>query len=199
MKISLLFFFLFPHTYLKNSMVYTNNLHTKWLLYYQRFSFSGFELHARQDWQVMAPNTHHSLFRYAILCILTCITKKLQAIYMYGRSAYWMTVLLSKMSIFCIRAASEIWLASYGSKHTSQSLFNMPFVHTYMHNLKTTGCIWTIYIIKWLLYYLRHYVTGELQPQTGITVVLWYNIVCILQALHTSLFCGQLHITTKRT
>ena len=46
--------------------------------------------------------------------------------------------LLSEMSIFWTRAACELWLANNGSKHALQSLFNMPFMHTYTHHMKTT-------------------------------------------------------------
>ena len=39
-------------------------------------------------------------------------------------------------------------MASYGSKHASQSLSEKPFVHTSTHNLKTTVRIWTSCISK---------------------------------------------------
>ena len=32
------------------------------------------------------------------------------------------------------------------TKHTSQSLSNMPVARTFRHNLRTMGCIWTFYI-----------------------------------------------------
>ena len=53
-------------------------------------------------------------------------------------STYWMTALLSEMSIFWVRVACEIQLANYmyGSNHTSQFLSDRPFACTYMHNLK---------------------------------------------------------------
>ena len=57
-----------------------------------------------------------------------------------------MTALLSEISIFWVRAVYEIRLASYGSKHALQPRSDTPFVHTYAHNLKTTGCIWMLYI-----------------------------------------------------
>ena len=49
-----------------------------------------------------------------------------------------MTAVLSDMSIFCVRAGCKMQLASYGSKNALQSLSDKPFVHTDMHNLKTT-------------------------------------------------------------
>ena len=42
-------------------MAYTNDLHTKRLLYYRGFSFSVLELHGSLDWLVMSPNVHRSL------------------------------------------------------------------------------------------------------------------------------------------
>ena len=59
-------------------------------------------------------------FSYDILCILTLVTRKLHVV--CERSTYRMTVLLSEMPIFCIRAGCKIWMASYAFKHTSQSL-----------------------------------------------------------------------------
>ena len=69
--------------------------------YYQWYLFSGIELYVRCDRWVIAPNTPHNLFQYDFLCPLTLITRKLQVV--YGRSTYRMTVLLSRMSIFCVR------------------------------------------------------------------------------------------------
>ena len=43
-------------------MVYTNDLHTKRLLYYQGFSFSWLELYASEDQRVMGPNICRGLF-----------------------------------------------------------------------------------------------------------------------------------------
>ena len=42
--------------------MYTGALHIKRLIYYQRSSFSGSELHVSYDWQALAPNTHCGLF-----------------------------------------------------------------------------------------------------------------------------------------
>ena len=77
---------------------------------------------------------------------------------MDGSAVYRMTALLSEVSIFYVRAGCEVWFRSYGSKYTSQSRFDKPFVHTYMQNLKSTGH--TLYMdglhIEWLLCYQRH-------------------------------------------
>ena len=85
---------------------------------------------------------------YNILYVLTLIhvhvTVKVQVV--YGHSTYQTTVLLSEMSIFWVRAVCEIRLVRYGSKHALQSLSDMLFACTFMHNLKTTGRIGTFYI-----------------------------------------------------
>ena len=49
--------------------------------------------------------------------------------------------------LFCVRAGCKIQLASYNSKHTSQSLSDNPFVHSYTQDLKTAGHIWTFSIL----------------------------------------------------
>ena len=54
---------------------------------------------------------------------------------------YRMTVLLTEMPIFRVRAACEVQLVSYGSKYALQSLSSMAFERTFTHNLKTTSCI----------------------------------------------------------
>ena len=92
-----------------------NILQIEWLLYYWRWLFSVLELDARYDWQVMAPNTHRSVFPISHLCILTCIAWKLHVI--YGHSAYWMTALLLETFLEWFRVAWEIWLESYGPRH----------------------------------------------------------------------------------
>ena len=110
---------------------YMQNLHTKQLLYYQRCSF----LKLQYVW----PQTRITV------CFWTPFCAYLHAELETYRS-YQTTALLLKMPIFCLRAACEIWLASYGSKHTLQPLSNTPIVRTYRHNLKTTSCIQTFYI-----------------------------------------------------
>ena len=87
-----------------------NIVHIERLLYCQRCLSSVLELDARCDWQVMAPNTHHSFFLISHLCILTCL--KLQVI--HGCSSYRMTVLLLKTFLMWFRVAWEIHLESHG-------------------------------------------------------------------------------------
>ena len=104
------------------------------------------ELHARYNQQVMDPKHITTSFQYSILCVLTHITLTLQDMHVHGHSTYWMAALLSEMSISCVRSGCKILQVSYGSKHTSQCLFDKAFAHTYVHNLKTAGDIRTFYI-----------------------------------------------------
>ena len=60
-------------------------------------------------------------FQYSIMCILTLAIPTLQVI--YGHSTYQKAALLLEISIFCVRAGCEIWMASHPSKHTSQSVW----------------------------------------------------------------------------
>ena len=83
-------------------------------------------------WKYLTLNFSHLL--YAILCVLTHITWKLQVV--DGCSTYQTTVLLLEMSIFLVTAACVVWLVDYGTKHALQSLSDTPFLHTYKHNVK---------------------------------------------------------------
>ena len=103
----------------------------KWLL------FSVLHLNARFEELVMAPNLYHSLFPISYLCLLTCITWKLQV--MHGHSAYWMTALLSETFFVWFRVAWEIRLESYSLRHTSAvlqynivSVYCKPSIHRYL-------------------------------------------------------------------
>ena len=113
---SILFFifFLFPNAYLKNCMACMNNLHTKELLYCQRFFF----YRAAGELRSVVYVSKHIVVPYwsTILCILTNVTQKVQVV--GGCSTYWTTGVLLEMSIFCVRAVREMRLVSYGSKHT---------------------------------------------------------------------------------
>ena len=97
---------------------------TYWMTALLEMSISVLELDVRYDWQVMVPNLHHSYFLISHLCVLTCITWKLQVIYgLYGRSAYWTTAILSETFIVWFRVARDIQLESYGSRHASVVLW----------------------------------------------------------------------------
>ena len=161
--------------------------------------FSGLELHARYNGWVMAPKMHHSLFHSDMTFYAYSHNSKLQVV--YRRSAYRATASLLEMSIFWVRATCEIWLASYGSKHASQSLSDMPFVHILpritwkLQIVHVYGCSaygTTASLSKTFLVWFRVVwddQTGELWFQTHITVVLWYNILYIV--LH--IWCTTMH------
>ena len=145
MKILILLFFLDYSTFFHSNITqklyttYTNYLHAKQkLLYYQRCSFSGLEVHVRKDRRVMAPNTHRSLllirpFVRSILTraiqeivmdpnthrslllishlgrsILACVTRKLPVVL---RPFYISNdcSTISEMLISWVRAACEIY------------------------------------------------------------------------------------------
>ena len=75
------------------------------------------QLDARYDWQVMAPNTHHSfLFPVGHLFVLTRMTHEC--------SEYQTTTLLSStfLAIVWFRVAREIQLESYDPRHASAVL-----------------------------------------------------------------------------
>ena len=96
-------------------------LHVKWLLYYRRCLFSVLWLYVWYNWQVMAPNTHHSLFMISHLYVLICVTWKLQIIYRH--SAYQTTAVLSETFFVWIRAEWESRLESCGPRHASVVLW----------------------------------------------------------------------------
>ena len=68
----------------------------------------------------------HASLPLSDLSVLTLITRKLQVV--HRRSTYQKIALLSAMFNFCVRAGFDVRLASYGSKHASQSLSDKPFV-----------------------------------------------------------------------
>ena len=122
-----------------------------------------------------------NLFPVQHLCILTLITRKLQVI--YGRT-YRMTGLLLEISIFCVRAEYTNRLASYGSKHSLQFLFNKPFVHPYTHSLKTTGYVWTFSILS------DYFTIGDIGHS------LMQNCMHILQVcIYIAIWCATMHDT----
>ena len=147
-------------------------------------------------------------FRYNILCILTLVTQKLKVV--CRRSTYQMTALLSEIYIFCVRAECEIWIASYASKHASQSISEKQLC---IYKYSVLRCItWRLQIICGCsaypttailsdTFFVWFRVAIEIRLESYSTkhtsVVLWYNIVCV----YYSLFGTQLHVclTTKLT
>ena len=104
---------------------YTNVLHIKQLLCYQRCSFSGLELHVSYNWQVTAPNMLCSPF--SVCHFVHTYTHNLKI-----RSRIWTfhisnDTLLSDIFLCWVRAACKLRLLRYGTKQASQSLSNMPF------------------------------------------------------------------------
>ena len=115
-------------------------LHIELLLYYWRCPVSVLELDARYDWQVMALNTHHSLFPISNLCVLICITWKL--LVEYELLAYWRgmggadTHQLFSDTILCVYTASPyiqmyitIWCATT-CKHDNKTHYLMTAYYT---------------------------------------------------------------------
>ena len=142
-----------------------------------------------------------NLFPTWHLCVITLVTRKLYVV--YEHCSYWMNVLISKISIFRIKAGCEIRLVNYGSKHSSQFF---PISHLYVF----TRITWQLRLymdvqhIEWLLYYHTHFLCGlsckrdpseKLRPQTCIDRSL-IQLVCVYcKPVFTSLFGTQLLMT----
>ena len=69
-------------------------------------------------------------FQYASLCVLTCTTWKLRAV--YGCSSYQTTAILSEISILWVVGVYEIRWVRYGPKPALQTFFNMTFLLTFI-------------------------------------------------------------------
>ena len=81
-------------------------------------------------------------FGYDILGVLTLVKRKLQVA--RGRSTQRTTALPSEMCILCVRVGLEMQVASYASKHASQSLSNRPF-YVYSALRRTT---WKLQVVR---------------------------------------------------
>ena len=112
----------------------------EWLLYYWRCLFSVLGLDVRCDWQITAPKILCSLFPIHHLCVLRCITWKLQVV--YGHWAYRMTALQSEMFFVWLIVAWGIKLVSYDPRYASVVLWYntvcMCVLHA--HTCITIGC-----------------------------------------------------------
>ena len=115
---------------------YMDILHIEQLFYYQRCVLPGLELHARYDWWVMAPNMDCSLFPVPHLCVLPCITWKLQIV--HRCSKYWTTALLWKTFLELFRVAWNMLMGSYGPRHTSQSFSDTTLSSVYCKLIHTS-------------------------------------------------------------
>ena len=90
----------------------------QWLLYYQRYLFSGLEQYARYNQWVISPNKHHNLILIHFVCTYIHNSKNMSHVlnfYMLNDSStIW-------HADFLVRATCEIWWVSHGSKHASRS------------------------------------------------------------------------------
>ena len=154
----------------------------------------------------MEWNIYYNLF--PVLRFVSTSTHNSKTTGHIGPSTYQMTALLSKIFIFRVRAKCEIWFASYGSKHVSQSLSIKPFVNSYIHNLKTKGHIWTLcmfnsyssigdtpcVILK--LHERSEWAFGS-DTHRLFSDTTMLCVYCKHVSVHTLLFGMQLHFTTK--
>ena len=96
------------------------NMHTilpiEPILYYRRDLFPGLELYVKYEWRVMDSNMHPNHF--PIRCFVYTYTHNLKTTY-HIQTFFRTTALQSKMTIFNVKAGSEIQLVSYSSKYSS--------------------------------------------------------------------------------
>ena len=155
-----------------------------------RYLFSCLDLYARYDWRVMDTNMHRKHFLMGHF--VHNYTRNSKTTGCMEISTYQMTVLLSEMSIFCVRTRCDIWMVSDAFKHASQSLSDKPFFHIVYLNilLENFRSYVDVQHIKQLLYYWRHCYCGlecsrdttrELRPETYIGCSLIQLCMRILQ------------------
>ena len=130
----------------------------------------------------MIQNKHYShLLRRHFVSIFG---HNLQTIGLYQHSTYQTTWLLRETLLFNFRAAYKLRLASYISKHTSQSL-SRP---TFTLNFQTIRRIVVFYTpndfstVVNIPFQLQNSVlapTGKLRLQTCIAIAFLYNITCL--------------------
>ena len=101
---------------------YKQALPNEQLLYYRRDLFSGLELYARYDRQLMNPNRYRNLF-LSIEWLLYYRIQLFSVLELDARYNWW------------------LWLQTLIAV-----LSDKPFVRGYMHTVKTTGYIWTFSI-----------------------------------------------------
>ena len=128
-------------------------------------------------------------FQYTILCVFTLIARKLQVV--CWRSRYWMTALLTEMSIFCVRGGCKILIARYTSKCALQSLSDKPLSHIQcilIHKTRKLQVIcghsayWMTLILSETIFVLFRFVLEiqlEIYGPRHASVTLWYDIVCV--------------------
>ena len=96
---------------------YTSILHTKWLLYHSRHSFSTLEPRASSNWKVTLANMyrHHFLIRH---CILQAQVKTMGS---YNTTTHQTTSLLPKMLHSMLKTSEKLQFASQYPVLTSLS------------------------------------------------------------------------------
>ena len=157
-------------------MAYTNDLQTKRLLYYHRFSFSG-------------------------LCILTCITWKLQVgqgLWHIKRLFYYRRCLLSGLELY-----ADWWVMPPKPHHSfllRSYLCIFPRITWELQVIYGRSTYrMTALLSKTSLYGLELHEISDWRattPDMHHIRCLIHIIVCMLQALQTSLFGVQLCMTT---
>ena len=114
---------------------YTNNSKTKGRTrkfylsndYNRGYLLSWLELYVTYQGRVMNPNSHRRHFE--IGRFVGTYTNNSKITVCMRTFSYRTTALLSQIYILCVRAGFEIRMASYASKHVSQSLYDRPFLH----------------------------------------------------------------------
>ena len=89
-----------------------------------------------------------------LLSFCSCIAQKLYSIYKW--SACQMIALLSEIFLFLVRAACELRLASYFSKHALQSPSDTPFCAYLYAQFQTKRSHKDVLPFKQLLYFWRY-------------------------------------------
>ena len=122
-----------------------NDLHTKRLLFYQRLFFSRLEEHVSKDWWVMVWNTGCGLF-----CMPFCVYlhTQLENVRLYKDALpnewmlYYRRDLFSELELY-VRYDRQVMDPN---PHLNFFRTYTTFVHAYTCNLKTTGCMWMLYV-----------------------------------------------------
>ena len=151
----------------------------------------------------MDPSTHRNLFPIPHLCVLTLVPQKVHIV--YGHSTYWMTVLLSKMSVFELDARYDWWVMAL---NTHWSFFPISHLCVLICLTWKVQVIYGCLNIKWLFSYWRHSLCGlQLQERfnsrataPGMHQLFSDTKLCACTASpYILLFDAQRHMTTTLT
>ena len=122
---------------------------------------------------------HLSIRQFVHNCKL--ITRKLQVV--YGLSTYWTTALLSKVtfSVLQLDVRHDWWVMGSGMHHSVFPIYHLCIViHIFLQNIHGRSAYWTtapIRDIPWVVQSSMKDPTGELQPQTCISLPLIQHCV----------------------